>query len=62
MAFAGIHQPEQFHAITRTHVIAWRQQLVQQHLANDTIRLERAGLPGPPAVPGPAKSCRLYGN
>jgi site-specific recombinase XerD len=44
MAFAGIHQPEQFHAITRAHVIAWRQQLVQQHLANDTIRRKLAAL------------------
>src|SRR5438309_7084345 len=36
MAFAGLRQPEQFRDITRAHVIAWREQLVGQELANDT--------------------------
>jgi len=43
-AFAGVHRPEQFRAITRAHVIAWRQQLVNQQLANDTIRRKLAAL------------------
>ena len=38
MAFVGITQPAQFREITRAHVIAWRDHLVQQQLANDTIR------------------------
>jgi hypothetical protein len=44
MAFAGIHQPEQFREITRAHIIATRQQLVTQELANDTIRRKLAAL------------------
>ena len=43
-AFAGVHRPEQFREITRAHVIAWRQQLVTQELANDTIRRKLAAL------------------
>jgi integrase/recombinase XerD len=43
-AFAGVHRPEQFREITRAHVIAWRQQLVNQQLANDTIRRKLAAL------------------
>ena len=39
-----MHRPEQFREITRAHVIAWRQQLVHQQLANDTIRRKLAAL------------------
>src|SRR5947207_12482963 len=44
MAFAGLRQPAQFRDVTRTHVIAWREQLVGQGLANDTIRRKLAAL------------------
>src|SRR5712671_5938708 len=44
MAFAGLRHPEQFREITRVHVIAWRDQLVRQDLANDTIRRKLAAL------------------
>ncbi len=44
MAFAGLRQPEQFRHITRAHVIAWREQLAGQGLANDTIRRKLAAL------------------
>jgi site-specific recombinase XerD len=44
MAFAGIHEPEQFREITRAHVIAWREELVKHELANDTIRRKLAAL------------------
>jgi len=44
MAFAGLRQPEQFRDVTRAHVIAWREQLVSQGLANDTIRRKLAAL------------------
>ena len=44
MAFAGLRQPEQFRDITRAYVIAWREQLVAQELANDTIRRKLAAL------------------
>ncbi len=44
MAFAGLQQPEQFREVTRAHVIAWREQLVGQRLANDTIRRKLAAL------------------
>jgi site-specific recombinase XerD len=43
-AFAGLRQPEEFRDVTRAHVIAWRQQLVKQELANDTIRRKLAAL------------------
>ena len=42
MAFAGLKRPEQFREVTRAHVIAWRDQLVGQGLANDTIRRKLA--------------------
>jgi integrase/recombinase XerD len=41
-AFAGLQRPEQFRDVTRAHVIAWRQQLARQGLANDTIRRKLA--------------------
>jgi integrase/recombinase XerD len=44
MGFAGLHRPEQFRDITRAHVIAWRDRLVSQALANDTIRRKLAAL------------------
>ena len=44
MAFAGLHQPAEFRDVTRAHVIAWREQLVSQCLANDTIRRKLAAL------------------
>src|SRR2546427_12514952 len=47
MAFAGLCHPEQFRDITRAHVIACREQLVGQALANHTIRRKRPA-PAPP--------------
>ena len=44
MAFAGLHRPEQFRDVTRAHVIAWRDELVRQGLANDSIRRKLAAL------------------
>jgi integrase/recombinase XerD len=44
MAFTGLRQPAQFRDVTRAHVIAWREQLVGQGLANDTIRRKLAAL------------------
>jgi site-specific recombinase XerD len=44
MTFAGLRHPEQFRTVTRAHVIAWRDQLVGQGLANDTIRRKLAAL------------------
>jgi site-specific recombinase XerD len=44
MAFAGLQRPEQFRDVTRAHVIAWRDQLVGQGLANDSIRRKLAAL------------------
>src|SRR5262249_36236531 len=44
MAFAGLRRPEQLRGVTRAHVIAWRDQLVAQELANDTIRRKLAAL------------------
>ena len=44
MAFTGLRQPEQFRDVTRAHVIAWRERLIGQGLANDTIRRKLAAL------------------
>jgi site-specific recombinase XerD len=44
MAFAGLRQPEQFRAITRAHVVAWRGEITKQQLANDAIRRKLAAL------------------
>lgn len=44
MAFAGLRHPEEFRPVTRAHVIAWRDHLTQQDLANDTIRRKLAAL------------------
>jgi integrase/recombinase XerD len=43
-AFAGLRQPEDFRDVTRAHVITWREHLVHQALANDTIRRKLAAL------------------
>ena len=44
MACAGLRHPEEFRAVMRAHVIAWRDQLVREGLANDTIRRKLAAL------------------
>jgi integrase/recombinase XerD len=44
MDFAGLLQPTKFREVTRAHVIAWRDQLVWQGLANDTTRRKLAAL------------------
>jgi integrase/recombinase XerD len=43
-AFAGLRQPEEFRGVTRAHVIARREDLTRQELANDTIRRKLAAL------------------
>src|SRR5712691_4223860 len=57
MAFAGLRQPEQFRDVTRAHVIAWREQLVSQGLANDTIRRKLAALSSLYAISATATPC-----
>jgi len=42
--FTGIEQPEEFRIISRAHVIAWRQMLEQQNLADSTIRRKLSAL------------------
>lgn len=42
--FLGITAPEQFRAVTRAHVLAWRHQLEQRGLAGATIRRKLAAL------------------
>ena len=44
MVFTGIGRPEEFREATRAHVIAWRDDLTAQTLANDTIRRKLAAL------------------
>ena len=44
MAFVGIAQPEEFRAVTRVHVLAWRADLEKQGLAGSTIRRKLAAL------------------
>jgi len=44
MGFAGLRQPQQFPDVTRTHVIAWREHVTRQGLANNTIRHKLAAL------------------
>jgi integrase/recombinase XerD len=43
-AFAGLRRPEDFRGVTRAHVVAWREDLTRQALANDTIRRKLAAL------------------
>lgn len=42
--FIGISSPDQFRAVTRAHVLAWRRQLEQRGLAGATIRRKLAAL------------------
>lgn len=44
MGFVGITAPEQFRAITRAHVLAWRQDLEQRGLNGASIRRKLAAL------------------
>jgi integrase/recombinase XerD len=43
-AITGLRRPADFRDVTRAHVIAWREQLVRQRLAHDTIRRKLAAL------------------
>jgi len=43
-SFIGISSPDQFRAVTRAHVLAWRRQLEQRGLAGATIRRKLAAL------------------
>jgi integrase/recombinase XerD len=38
MKFTGIVKPEEFRTVTRAHVIAWRDDLVQRALSGMTVR------------------------
>src|SRR3954462_11944366 len=42
--FAGIMRPEEFRIVTRAHVIAWRDELVQRGLGGSTIRHRLASI------------------
>ena len=44
MAFTGIVKPEEFRAVTRSHILAWRAELETQKLAGSTIRRKLAAL------------------
>lgn len=44
MRFAGIVRPEEFRTVTRAHVIAWRDQLVERTLNGSTVRHRLASL------------------
>lgn len=44
MQFAGIHRPEDFRVITRSHVLAWRKMLEEEQLAGASIRRKLAAL------------------
>ena len=44
MAFTGIIQPEEFHSVTRAHILARRAELGQQNLAAASIRRKLAAL------------------
>src|ERR1700691_4377857 len=44
MRFAGIFRPEEFRAVTRAHLIAWRDELRQRELGGATIRHRLASL------------------
>jgi integrase/recombinase XerD len=44
MRFAGILRPEEFRAVTRAHLIAWRDELRQRELGGATIRHRLASL------------------
>jgi len=44
MVFTGIKQPEEFRAVTRAHIIAWRDELVNRNLSGMTIRHRLAAI------------------
>jgi integrase/recombinase XerD len=44
MRFVGIKRPEEFRAVTRAHVIAWRKVLEQRKLAPATVRRKLSAL------------------
>ena len=44
MRFTGIARPAEFRTVTRAHIIAWRDQLVQRGLGGSTIRHRLASL------------------
>jgi integrase/recombinase XerD len=44
MGFAGIARPEEFRAVTRAHVIAWRDGLARRELGGATVRHRLAAL------------------
>ena len=44
MRFTGIAKPDEFRTVTRAHVIAWRDDLVQRTLSSMTIRHRLAAL------------------
>ena len=44
MRFAGIGRPEEFRAVTRAHVIAWRDDLARRDLGGSTVRHRLASL------------------
>lgn len=44
MAFAGIHQADEFRIVTRAHVLAWRKVLEDRALSGATIRRKLAAL------------------
>jgi site-specific recombinase XerD len=44
MQFTGIHQPEDFRIVTRSHVLAWRKTLEEEQLSGASIRRKRAAL------------------
>lgn len=44
MRFAGIGRPEEFRTVTRAHIIAWRDELVQRGLGGSTVPHRLASL------------------
>src|SRR5690349_24188392 len=44
MDFTGIGRPEEFRAVTRAHVIAWRDDLAKRELGGSTVRHRLAAL------------------
>jgi site-specific recombinase XerD len=43
-AFVGIHRPDEFRSVTRSHVIAWRKTLEERSLSASTIRRKLSAL------------------
>jgi site-specific recombinase XerD len=44
MVFTGIRQPAEFRSVTRSHVIAWRDELLRRQLSGMTVRHRLAAL------------------